>query len=191
MIALGKKILIVDDDKFLLNIFISGFKQEGFDVKTAGDGQEAWDIIQGGFLPDIVFTGILMPRMTGFYLVRKMQADPKLASIPVAIFSHRGRPEDKETARELNVDDFLIQGVVPLTEIVRRIELLLEIHQIYHIKVGRNQYDSEALIDLLNKQQQTSLGFEMNKDVYLAFKPGKEAGEFNVSLTENPNGPGT
>jgi CheY-like chemotaxis protein len=184
MLVLGKKILIVDDDNFLLSIFSASFKAEGFEVRTASNGQEAWDIIESGFIPDIVFTGIIMPRMSGFDLIRKMQADPKLAPIPVAISSHRGREEDKKTARELGVDDFLIQGVVPVVEIIRRIECLLGIYKTYHIKLVRNTADSEALIDLLNKQQQTSLGFAGGKDLYLEFTPKKETGEFSVKLTD-------
>lgn len=184
MPTLGKKILIVDDDNFLLQIYASSFKAEGFDVVAASDGQEAWDIIQSGNVPDVVFTGILMPRMTGFDLIRKMQADPKLAPIPVAISSHRGREEDKKTSKELNVDDFLIQGFVPVVEVVRRVEYLLGVYKVYRIKLNRTEEDTEALIDLLNKQQQTSLGYMGGGDLYLVFTPKKETGEFNVELTD-------
>jgi DNA-binding response OmpR family regulator len=186
MPSLGKKILIVDDDSFLLQIYTSSFKAEGFDVSIANDGEEAWDIIQNGNVPDIVFTGIIMPRMTGFDLVRKMQADPKLAPIPVAISSHRGREEDKKTAKELNVDDFLFQGSVTVAEVIRRIELLLGIYKLYHVKVHRGEADTDAFIDLLDRQQQTSLGFMSNKDLYLELKPKKEGGDFDVKLTDKP-----
>ena len=185
MIAAGKKILVVDDNDFLRSIFESVFKQEGFEVGSANDGQEAWDAIESGFIPDIVFTGIIMPRMTGFDLIRKMQADPKLASIPVAISSHRGREEDKKTAAELNVDDFLIQGAVPVVEIVRRIEYLLGIHKVYKVKLNRGEADAEALTDLLNKQQQTSFGGFSGKDVYIVLTPKKETGEFDVKLADH------
>ena len=187
MPGLGKKILVVDDDDFLRSMFDAVFKQEGFEVRTANDGQEAWDAIGSGFVPDIVFTGIIMPRMTGFDLVRKMQADPKLASIPVAISSHRGREEDKKTAKELNADDFLIKGAVPVVEVVRRIEYLLGIHKTYKIKLDRATADTEALIELLNKQQQTSCGSFGGKDIYLEFTPEKETGEFGVKLTDEPS----
>lgn len=184
MIAEGKKILIVDDDSFLLQIYTSSFKAEGFEVVPANDGQEAWDIIQSGNMPDVVFTGIIMPRMTGFDLIRKMQADPKLAPIPVAISSHRGREEDKKTAKELNVDDFLIKGIVPVVEVIRRVEYLLGIYKVYALKLAPDNADTKALVDLLNKQQQTSFNFRDFKELYLVFTPKKETGEFVVKLTD-------
>ena len=82
--------------------------EKSFEVLTAHDGQEAWEIIVSGNTPDIVFTGITMPRLTGFELIAKLQSDPKLANIPVAINSHRGRSEDQKLAKEMNVDDFII-----------------------------------------------------------------------------------
>src|SRR3989344_9674384 len=96
----NKKILIVDDDDFLLGVYAKNFRDERFEVLTAHDGEEALEIINAGNIPDVIFTGITMPKMTGFELVAKLQADPKLANIPVAINSHRGRPEDEKLAKE-------------------------------------------------------------------------------------------
>lgn len=182
MLPVLKKLLLVDDNQEILNIYTTMFKGEGFEVTPASDGQEAWELIEKGYAPEVVVTGILMPRMTGFDLVRKMQADPRIALIPVAIVSHRGRPEDKEVAKQLNVDDFIVQGVTPLVEIVRRVKLLIGIHPTYAIRLGRDEYDTEALIELLYRQQQTSIGFEKSKQFFLELEPIAEKGHFKVTL---------
>lgn len=179
-----KKILIVDDDAYLLNAYAAKFKEEGFDVTTATDGQAAWDLIQKGYAPDVMFTGILMPRMSGFDLVQKMQADPKLAAIPVAISSHRGRQEDRVTAKKLGVDDFLAQGLVPLNEVVRRIRLLLGDRRSYFIELERHKYDVEALVSLLDKQRLSFFGSEINKRLFLELEADQEKGVFKVQLIE-------
>jgi len=178
----GKKILIVDDEQYLLSVYASKFKEEGFDVTTAIDGQAAWDLIQGGYIPDVMFTGILMPRMSGFDVIRKMQADPKLASIPVAISSHRGRQEDKVTAKELGVDDFLIQGLVTLNEVVRRIQRLLGVVQSYKVSIERNKDDGESLINFLEMQEMDLATADANKRIVLQLEPQGEKGAFKVKI---------
>ena len=182
MESLNKKILIVDDDEFLLNIYAKNFKDEGFEVSVARDGEEAWEMISGGNIPDIVFTGIVMPRMTGFELTAKMQADSNLAKIPVAINSHRGRPEDKKLAQEMAVDDFIVQGFTTPIEVVRRIKILLGIQHIYKIAIVADKYDGQILINLLNKQQGTVYDPIINKEIFLEIESKTEKGEFKINI---------
>ncbi len=184
----GKQVLIVDDDEFLRNVYTAKLKDEGFTVTAASDGQEAWEIIQKGYLPAVVFTGILMPRMTGFDLIRKMQADPKLASIPVAISSHRNRPEDREMAQTLKVDDFIVRGLVPLNEVVRRIRLLLGTGQAYVIELQRGSRDSESLVQFFDKQNLTFFANNPQKKLLLKLEPQEEKGSFKVGAEEDMTG---
>lgn len=176
-----RKILIVDDAQFLLDVYDSAFKEAGFEVKLATDGKEAWDAIEGGFVPDVVFTGILMPRMTGFDLIRKMQEKESLKQIPVVVSSHRGRDEDKETAKSLGVDDFVIQGLVPLHEVVRRIQALAGSHVVYHVAIERSHHDGDALIALLARLQHQSPP-SGEEEVFLELEPLQEPGEFKARL---------
>lgn len=178
----GKKILIVDDEQYLLSVYAAKFKEEGFDVATAIDGQAAWELLQGGYVPDVMFTGILMPRMSGFDLIRKMQADARLASIPVAISSHRGRQEDKVTAKELGVDDFLIQGLVSLNEVVRRIRRLLGAVQSYKVALERGKEDGDSLINFLEMQTMDLATADANKKILLELEPQQEKGMFKVTI---------
>lgn len=179
----NKKILIVDDDEFLLGVYAKNFKDEGFEVLTAHDGEEAWEIINAGNVPDVVFTGITMPKMTGFELVAKLQTDEKLAKIPVAINSHRGRPEDEKLAKQMGVDDFIIQGAVTPIEAVRRIKLLLGIHNIYRIAIVPNKHDGIALVNFLNKQQGTNCNPTDNNEIFLELEPKMEKSEFKIKIS--------
>lgn len=182
MESLNKKILIVDDDEFLLGIYAKNFKDEGFDVSIARDGQEAWEIVNGGNIPDIVFTGIVMPRMTGFELIAKMQAAPNLSKIPVAINSHRGRPEDKKLAQEMAVDDFIIQGFTTPAEVVKRIKILLGIQKVYKITITADKYDGQMFINLLNRQQNIACDPADKKEIFLEIEPKTEKGEFKINI---------
>lgn len=179
-----KKILIVDDDELLLGIYAKNFRDENFEVFTAHDGEEAWNIIKSGNVPDVVFTGIVMPKMTGFELIAKMQADEMLAKIPVAINSHRGRPEDQKLAKEMNVDDFIIQGTTTPAETVRRIKLLAGIQNIYKISIIPNKYDAADLINFFNKQQHVECDSSA-KEIILEIEPEPETGKFKVVINCN------
>ena len=179
----NKKILIVDDDELLLNIYATNFKEIGFEVFTAHDGLEAWEMISAGNIPDLLFTGITMPRLTGFELITKMRADPKLADIPVAINSHRGRPEDEKIAKEMNVKEFIIQSVTTPAETVRRIKLLLGIQDVYKIAINIDKYDAAALINFINKQQGTACNFKIDKEIFLEIEPKTEKNEFKIKIS--------
>jgi DNA-binding response OmpR family regulator len=177
----NKRILIVDDDEFLREVYIKNFQDEGFEVLAASDGEEAWGIINSGNIPDIVFTGIVMPRMTGFELIAKMQADEKLKGIPVAINSHRGRPEDQILAKQMNVDDFIIQGTTTPIEAVRRVEALLGIQNKYKVAIVPSKRDATAFVNFLNKQQGTAYDLSAG-EIILEIEPKTEKGEFKINL---------
>ena len=180
---MAKKILIVDDDEFLLGVYAKNFRDEGFEVFIAHDGEEAWEIISGGNIPDVVFTGIVMPRMTGFELIAKMQADLNLAKIPVAINSHRGRPEDEKLAKLAGVDDFIIQGVTTPAETVRRVKLLLGIQNVYKVAIVPNKNDAHALINFLSKQQGEACNPVGSKEIFLEIEPETEKGKFKIKIS--------
>lgn len=178
-----KKILIVDDDEITINIYSVKLREEGLEVLAARDGQEAWEIIQSGQIPDIIFTGIVMPRMNGFELIEKLHADPKLTSIPVAVFSHRNRPEDRERAEKLGVDDFIARDFTAPVEVIRRLKLLFGVRKKFKIAFLTDRYESRALINLFNKQEGTNWDFNPNDLAILELEPEKEAGKFLVRLT--------
>ena len=118
---MSKKILIVDDDESLREVYTVLFHQAGFEVLTAKDGQEAWDYLSAGRTPSVIFTGIIMPRMTGFDLIKRLKTDPALANIPVIVSSHRGLPEDKKTAEDLGVKEFVVRHMTTPGEVLRRV----------------------------------------------------------------------
>ena len=176
------KILIVDDDELLLGIYAGSFRNEGFEVLTARDGQEAWDMLSGGNVPDVVFTGIIMPGMTGFELVGKIKSDPKLKNIVTVISSHRGRDEDRVLAKNMGVADFIIQGTTTPVEAIRRIRSLLGVQSNFKIAVSANQFDGSAFLNLLNKELGVVLPPTENQMI-LELERGDD-GRFKIKLSE-------
>jgi CheY-like chemotaxis protein len=117
-------IVVIDDDAELRSLYAEVFRNDGFEVRDAKDGLEGLEIINQKN-PDIIFTGIIMPRMDGFTLVETLKKNVVTASIPVVFFSHLGREEDEKRAKELGVKKFIVQGMVAVNDVVRTIKALL------------------------------------------------------------------
>lgn len=91
--ASAKKILVVDDDPTLLQM-IQRILLELGEVKCASDGMEALSVIQAGYLPDIIITDVMMPRVDGLKLCSQLKKMPQTAEIPVIMLTAKGHPRD-------------------------------------------------------------------------------------------------
>ncbi|EKD46928.1 MAG: Transcriptional regulator [uncultured bacterium] len=117
------KILLVDDDTNLREMYAEIFQNANFDVAQANDGVEGLDMASKE-LPDVIFTGIIMPRMDGFSMIESLQKTVMTANIPIVISSHMGREEDRVRAEKLGVKDFIVRGNTRPVEVIERINAL-------------------------------------------------------------------
>lgn len=121
-----KKILVVDDDFGQRDLYAELFRRRGFDVLIGADGLQGLEIALKD-KPDLVFTGIIMPRMDGFELVRNLRNNVATVLVPVIMFSHLGREEDKEKAEKLKDVHFMVKGYDDLKDILAKAEELLDL----------------------------------------------------------------
>jgi len=121
-----KKILIVDDDLFIKDIYSNALNLEGFQVVTSSNGEEGLKKIFTE-KPDLVLLDILMPIMDGLTMLEKLRAsDESMSSIPVIILSNLGQKEDIDKALNLGANDFLIKSQSDVSQIIDRISNLLK-----------------------------------------------------------------
>ncbi len=120
----GKKILWVEDDKFLSMILLKKFEISGYTVLKAINGEEAITILQTE-VPDIIVLDILLPGMNGFEVLQKIKMNEKLRAIPVIMLSNMSKASDIEKAKVLGAQKFLVKVAVSLDEIVKEISRLL------------------------------------------------------------------
>lgn len=137
------KILIIDDDVSVRDIYVNIFKKEGFEVEEAIDGVDGLDRATKN-VPNVVFTGIVMPRMDGFGLIEALKKGVSTANIPIVISSHLGRKEDEEKAREMGVRDFIVRHMVTPKEAVERVRKVLGATE-YRVKIDKGQLDASKL----------------------------------------------
>ena len=114
-------ILLVDDDEAIRSMYADLFRNNGYKVIEAEDGVEGLDIATKESPIDVIFTGIIMPRMDGFQLVQSLKEYTETADIPVVVNSHLGREEDRKKMVELGARDFIVQGVTSPNDALRRV----------------------------------------------------------------------
>lgn len=119
---LKKKILIVDDNDQIREIYADVFRKNGFEVLEAKDGVEGADKATSEDDLAAIFTGVVMPRMDGFQMLEILKKNALLAAVPVFINSHLGREEDRKKAESMGLDGFFIRGTISPTEICQKVK---------------------------------------------------------------------
>lgn len=104
------RILVVDDDPSVRAILGSALLRPGHEVDAAADGVEALRRIAMG-RPDVVLADVVMPRMNGWMLLRRMRTDPDLAYVPVILLSGLGGTEERLRGFRLGADDVVVKPV--------------------------------------------------------------------------------
>ncbi len=122
------KILLVEDDQFLLSLLKTRLEKEKFDVILAHDGPEALKLLRET-KPDLILLDIILPGMSGFDVLEEVQKDPQLRdkkSIPVIIISNLGQESDIERGKELGVADYFVKARVSIDELVKKVNTFVK-----------------------------------------------------------------
>ncbi len=141
-------ILLVDDDLDTRSIYADILRTAGFDIQEANDGLEGLEKINQ-HVPDLVVSGIIMPRMDGFMLAEALKKNLSTMNVPVMFLSHLGRQEDETRARSIGVKDFFVTTMTPPHEIIGRIKGLL-VSSDYFIIPNPVELDAQKLASDLN-----------------------------------------
>lgn len=104
-----KKILIVDDEKDILDLLSYNLSKEGFDVVTAKNGVEALKLAKQN--PDAIILDIMMPEMNGIEVIKELNKDSITASIPVLLLTAKGGETDEIIGLEVGADDYIVKPV--------------------------------------------------------------------------------
>lgn len=145
------KILIVDDDDAVRNLYVEVFNGKGFEVIEAVDGLDGMEKALAN-LPDVIFTGIIMPRMDGFNLNEALKKNVATSNIPVVMSSHMGREEDRKKAVETGIKDFFVLDLVTPKEVAARVLALFDSEK-YKLKLNIVDKDAVRLIQDLKLKE--------------------------------------
>jgi DNA-binding response OmpR family regulator len=119
-------ILIADDDEQMRELLT--FKlQNGYDVTTVSDGEECWRYLEENTndLPDLLVLDVMMPGLSGYRILNRMQGDTRFDDVKVIMLTSRGREDDIVRALDAGATDYMTKPFSG-NELVARIQRVLE-----------------------------------------------------------------
>ncbi|MBP6060655.1 MAG: response regulator [Candidatus Pacebacteria bacterium] len=120
-----KKILIVDDDNFLLDMYALKFSQNNFAVHTASNGLQAIEKLKGGLDPEIILSDIMMPEMDGFEMLEKINIENLAPSSLKLVLSNRNQQADIDRGGKLGVAGYIIKASSTPMEVITQVKDVL------------------------------------------------------------------
>ncbi|GMQ95246.1 MAG: hypothetical protein BMS9Abin13_359 [Patescibacteria group bacterium] len=120
-----RKILIVDDDKFLLDMYVIKFKENGFDVDAASGSVNALSKLKEGVSYDAILLDIVMPTMDGFELLEGIKKENLSGEAKLIILSNLGQPSDIEKGTALGADGYIVKASATPSEVVEKVREII------------------------------------------------------------------
>jgi two-component system phosphate regulon response regulator PhoB/two-component system alkaline phosphatase synthesis response regulator PhoP len=119
------KVLIIEDEEMLVNMYISKFTKEGYEATKAENGRiglEQAKIIK----PDIILLDIMMPEIDGFMVLKNLKSDIATKDIPVIMLTNLGQEEDIKKGSQLGATDYLVKANLTPTQVVEKVKTILK-----------------------------------------------------------------
>jgi two-component system chemotaxis response regulator CheY len=120
-----RKILIVDDDNFLLDMYALKFSQNNFAVHTAMNGVQAIEKLKGGLDPEIILTDIMMPEMDGFEMLETINKENLSPNSLKLVLSNRNQQSDVDRGKELGVAGYIVKASSTPMEVITQVQDVL------------------------------------------------------------------
>ena len=115
-----KRILLVEDDAALANVYVTRLQAEGFDVRHVANGEEALATALS-YHPDLVLLDVMMPKVSGFDVLDILRNTPQTANLKIIMLTALSQDSDKQRAESLGVDDYLVKSQVVIADVIDRI----------------------------------------------------------------------
>ncbi|MCE9628166.1 MAG: response regulator [Candidatus Eisenbacteria bacterium] len=117
------RILVVDDEIYIVHILDFSLGMEGYEVVTALDGEQALEKARTE-KPDLIVLDIMMPKLDGYETCKRLKADATTKDVPVILLSAKGRNVDQKVGFEVGADDYITKPFSP-RKLVERINAIL------------------------------------------------------------------
>ena len=113
------KIMLVDDDHFLLDMYSLKFKTRGMDIITADGSSQALEKIRGGESPDVILLDIIMPTMDGLELLKIIRDEKLVPNTTIIMLTNQS--DETEKAKELGADGYIVKATTIPSEVVDQV----------------------------------------------------------------------
>ncbi len=119
------KILIIEDDGFLLQMYSSKLELEGYEVISALDGVKGLKLALTN-QPDLIILDLKLPELDGFQILKKLKKDDKTKKISIIVLTNLSQKQDINQCLDLGADDYLIKAHFVPSEVIERVKIILK-----------------------------------------------------------------
>jgi DNA-binding response OmpR family regulator len=119
------KVLVAEDDRFLMSAYKVKFVKAGFDIMPASDGAEVLELLKND-QPDIILLDLIMPGKDGFAVLEELKRSEKLRVIPVIVASNLGQKEDLDRALNMGADDYIVKSDLSMDDLVNKVKAVVK-----------------------------------------------------------------
>lgn len=116
--------MMVDDDKFLVDMYSLKFSKYGFDIESATKGEEALEKLREGVNPDILMLDVVMPSLDGIGLLKKIRQEKLAEGAVVVMLTNQGQKSDIDEAEKLGVSGYIVKATTIPSEVVEEIMVI-------------------------------------------------------------------
>lgn len=115
-----RRILLVEDDDALANVYVNRLQVEGFDVRRVNNGEDALATALS-YRPDLIVLDVMMPKVSGFDVLDILRNTPETATVKIIMLTALSQASDEERAKSLGADDYLVKSQVVIADVIDRI----------------------------------------------------------------------
>lgn len=119
-----KTILLVEDDRFILEMYAEKMQKAGFKVEVAEDGTAAFNKAKE-VIPDVILLDIIIPKMDGFEVLKAIKSEINLKNIPVVLLTNLGQKQSIEKGLKAGASDYIIKAHFTPSEVLNKIEQII------------------------------------------------------------------
>ena len=120
------KVLLVEDDLMLCEMYQMKFESEGFLVWKGNNGVEGLKLLSEKGVPDILLLDVIMPQMDGFTMLAKVKENPAWKNIPVILLTNLGQENDVKKGIAMGANDYLVKANFTPAQVVEKVKALLK-----------------------------------------------------------------
>ena len=121
---MSQKILIVEDEEYIAEMYKIRFEMSGYEIVLAADGQEGIDMAIKE-KPDLVLLDLVMPNKNGYQVLEELRANPETKGLKIFILSNLGQKEEIDKGLSLGADGFYVKAHMTPTELLDKIKEIL------------------------------------------------------------------
>lgn len=119
-----KKVLLLEDDRFLIRIYKAKLLDLGYEITMLEDGDKGLETALK-LKPDLIVTDIIMPKKNGFDVIKELKENKDTKNIPIIVLTNLSQDEDREKVIKLGADYFLVKANLSFKEVVAKIQEVL------------------------------------------------------------------